>query len=48
MCFSNEPMLVVPDEFGVRLEDHFYMTDNGPKWFTEPSHSIENPFGLTD
>ncbi|NMM39820.1 M24 family metallopeptidase [Pseudoalteromonas arctica] len=46
MCFSNEPMLVVPDEFGVRLEDHFYMTDNGPKWFTEPAHSIDDPFGL--
>ncbi|WP_371192634.1 M24 family metallopeptidase [Glaciecola sp. SC05] len=45
MCFSNEPMLVIPDEFGVRLEDHFYMTDNGPSWFTEPSHSIDNPFG---
>ncbi|KPH93753.1 X-Pro dipeptidase [Pseudoalteromonas porphyrae] len=48
MCFSNEPMLVVPDEFGVRLEDHFYMTDNGPKWFTQPSHSIEDPFGLAN
>ncbi|CAM3984824.1 M24 family metallopeptidase [Pseudoalteromonas byunsanensis] len=46
MCFSNEPMLVVPDEFGVRLEDHFYMTDQGPKWFTQPSHSIDDPFGL--
>lgn len=46
MCFSNEPMLVIPDEFGVRLEDHFYMTDNGPHWFTEPSHSIDDPFGL--
>jgi Xaa-Pro dipeptidase len=46
MCFSNEPMLVVPAEFGIRLEDHFYMTDNGPRWFTEPSNSIENPFGL--
>ena len=45
MCFSNEPMLVIPDEFGIRLEDHFYMTDNGPKWFTEPSHSIDDPFG---
>ena len=44
--FSNEPMLVVPAEFGIRLEDHFYMTDNGPRWFTEPSNSIENPFGL--
>lgn len=46
MCFSNEPMLVLPDEFGIRLEDHFYMTTTGPKWFTEPSHSIEDPFGL--
>ncbi len=45
MSFSNEPMLVLPDEFGIRLEDHFYMTDNGPKWFTEPAHSIDDPFG---
>jgi len=45
MCFSNEPMLVLPGEFGIRLEDHFYMTDNGPKWFTEPSYSIDDPFG---
>ncbi|WP_444996808.1 M24 family metallopeptidase [Aliikangiella sp. IMCC44359] len=45
MCFSNEPMLVLPNEFGVRLEDHFYMTENGPKWFTQPSHSIDDPFG---
>ena len=46
MCFSNEPMLVEPNEFGIRLEDHFYMTDTGPQWFTQPSHSIDNPFGL--
>ncbi|UTA46676.1 Xaa-Pro peptidase family protein [Simiduia sp. 21SJ11W-1] len=45
MVFSNEPMLVLPNEFGVRLEDHFYMTDNGPRWFTEPSASIDAPFG---
>ena len=45
MCFSNEPMLCVPGEFGVRLEDHFYMTETGPKWFTEPSYSIDDPFG---
>jgi Xaa-Pro dipeptidase len=44
MCFSNEPMLVIPDEYGIRLEDHFYMTEQGPKWFTEPSASINNPF----
>ena len=46
MTFSIEPMIVVPDEFGVRLEDHVYMTDHGPKWFTEPAHSIDNPFGV--
>lgn len=41
MCFSNEPMIVVPNEFGVRLEDHFYMTEDGPVWFTEPSAAID-------
>ena len=46
MCFSNEPMICVPGEFGIRLEDHFYMTANGPKWFTMPSHSVDDPFGL--
>lgn len=44
MCFSNEPMLVLPGEFGVRLEDHFYMTAEGPRWFTEPAKSIDKPF----
>jgi Xaa-Pro dipeptidase len=44
MCFSNEPMIVVPGEFGVRLEDHFHMTSQGPRWFTEPSCSIDAPF----
>lgn len=45
MCFSNEPMLVIPDEFGIRLEDHFYMTEQGACWFTQPSASIDDPFG---
>ncbi len=44
MCFSNEPMIVVPGAFGVRLEDHFYMQSTGPRWFTEPSHSLDEPF----
>lgn len=44
MCFSNEPMIVVPGEFGIRLEDHFYMTASGPTWFTEPAASLEDPF----
>ncbi|ALT00530.1 M24 family metallopeptidase [Lacimicrobium alkaliphilum] len=45
MCFSNEPMLVVPGEFGIRLEDHFYITEQGARWFTRPSHAIDDPFG---
>ncbi|WP_109097750.1 Xaa-Pro peptidase family protein [Aquimarina sp. AU58] len=47
MCFSNEPMICVPNEFGIRLEDHIYMTEEGPKWFTQPAHSIDDPFGLS-
>lgn len=46
MCFSNEPMICVPGEFGIRHEDHFYMTEQGPAWFTQPAHSIDDPFGL--
>ena len=45
MCFSNEPMIVVPDRFGIRLEDHFHVTEDGARWFTEPSPSIDAPFG---
>lgn len=44
MCFSNEPMICLYGEFGVRLEDHFYMTEAGPQWFTNPSPSIDQPF----
>ncbi len=44
MCFSNEPMIVVPGKFGIRLEDHFYMTEHGARWFTEPSYSLDEPF----
>ncbi|MCD8422830.1 Xaa-Pro peptidase family protein [Tenacibaculum finnmarkense] len=47
MAFSNEPMICVPNKFGIRHEDHIYMTENGPKWFTEPMHSIEDPFGIS-
>ena len=46
MCFSNEPMICIPGEFGIRHEDHFYMTEDGPRWFTQPSHSVDDPFGM--
>ena len=45
MCFSNEPMIVVPGAFGVRLEDHFHVTEDGAAWFTRPSPSLARPFG---
>ena len=38
---------IVWKEFGVRLEDCFYMTDTGPKWFTVPPPSIDDPFGTS-
>jgi Xaa-Pro dipeptidase len=44
MCFSNEPMICIPGEFGIRHEDHFYMSANGPVWFTKPAFSIDDPF----
>lgn len=44
MCFSNEPGLYLPGQFGVRLEDCLYMTDKGPRWFSEPPASIDAPF----
>ena len=45
MCFSNEPMIVVPGQYGIRLEDHFYMTEAGPEWFTRPQEDLYRPFG---
>jgi Xaa-Pro dipeptidase len=45
MCFSNEPGIYIPGEFGVRLEDCIYMTDKGPQWFTVPPDSLDSPLG---
>nr|WP_223181484.1 Xaa-Pro peptidase family protein [Sphingopyxis sp. LK2115] len=44
MCFSNEPGIYIPGEFGIRIEDCFHMTDSGPKWFSEPPPSLDHPF----
>ncbi len=41
MCFSNEPMIVVPQRFGVRLEDHMFVTETGAQWFTLPQASVD-------
>jgi Xaa-Pro dipeptidase len=45
MCFSNEPGIYLPGKFGVRLEDCFYMTEAGPRWFSLPPNSIDRPLG---
>lgn len=44
MCFSIEPTIAIYGEFGIRLEDCAYMTEEGVKWFTEQSPSLEQPF----
>jgi len=44
MCFSDEPGIYIPGKFGIRLEDCWYMTPSGPKFFTEPPPSIDRPF----
>jgi Xaa-Pro dipeptidase len=43
MCFSDEPGIYIPGEFGVRLEDCWYMTEQGPKLFTPLAKSIDDP-----
>jgi Xaa-Pro dipeptidase len=43
MCFSDEPGLYLPGRFGVRLEDCFHMTEQGPAWFSAPPSSLEQP-----
>jgi Xaa-Pro dipeptidase len=45
MCFSDEPTIVIYGEFGIRLEDCLYITEEGGKMFTAQSPSIDHPFG---
>ena len=44
MCFSDEPGIYIRGEFGVRLEDCMYITENGAEMFTPQSISFEKPF----
>jgi Xaa-Pro dipeptidase len=44
MCFSDEPMIAIYGEFGIRLEDCLYITEQGPKFFSPQSEGIERPF----
>ena len=43
MCFSDEPGIYIPGKFGIRLEDCFHMTPTGPRFFSEPPRSIDQP-----
>ena len=45
MCFSDEPMIAIPGEFGIRLEDCVYIDDDGAHFFTKQSVAIDQPFG---
>jgi Xaa-Pro dipeptidase len=45
MCFSNEPTISIPGEFGIRLEDCLYISEDGPHYFTKQSITIDQPFG---
>ena len=45
MCFSDEPGIYLEGEFGVRLEDDWYVTEDGGRMFTPQSPSIDQPFG---
>jgi len=44
MCFSDEPGIYIPGEFGIRLEDCMYVTSDGARLFTPPTASLEHPF----
>lgn len=43
MCFSDEPGIYIPGEFGIRMEDIWHMTSGGPKLFTPLARSIDQP-----
>jgi Xaa-Pro dipeptidase len=44
MCFSDEPMIAIYGEFGVRLEDCLHITEQGPRFFSPQSPAIDQPF----
>jgi Xaa-Pro dipeptidase len=44
MCFSDEPTIAIPGEFGIRLEDCVYIGDDGPHFFSKQSIAIDKPF----
>ena len=45
MTFSDEPGVYIRGEFGIRLEDILVITPDGARLLTEPSPSLDQPFG---
>lgn len=45
MCFSNEPGIYLPGQFGVRVEDCCYMGEAKAHWFTVPPDTLDKPLG---
>ncbi len=43
MCFSDEPTIVIYGEFGIRLEDCLYITEDGPRFFSAQSPAVDRP-----
>jgi Xaa-Pro dipeptidase len=43
MCFSDEPGIYIPGEFGIQMEDCWYMSEAGPKLFTPLAQWIDDP-----
>lgn len=46
MCFSDEPGIYLPNEFGVRLEDCMHVSAEGGVLFTPQSSSLTAPFAV--
>jgi Xaa-Pro dipeptidase len=44
MCFSDEPTIAIYGEFGIRLEDCIYVSEDGPRFFSRQSAAIDQPF----
>ena len=47
MVFSDEPGIYIRGEFGIRLEDDMYITENGAELMTPQSRSLETPFATS-
>ena len=47
MVFSDEPGIYIRGEFGVRIEDDMYITENGAELMTPQSRSLESPFATS-